>query len=947
MTADVGRATVSRPTTPSPIFDAIPTELRACTQFVLWRSETPPGREQTKVPYQPSGKRARSDDPHTWSTFTAAVAAYERGGFDGIGFVFKEGGHHTGVDLDGCRDPETGRVASWAQPIIDSLNGYTEVSPSGTGFKIVVRAKLPGPNHNRRLKDVERLSDKSPGIEVYGSLKFFTLTGGHVAGTPSTIEDCQAAINGLYARFWPPVEQTIWEPPARLPLNLSDQELLEHARRAQGCDKFVALFDQGDVSAYGGDDSAADLALCNLLRFWTHADVGRMDSLFRQSALYRPKWDRADYRQKTLEKALPGDTYTSPPRLDPGKVTHYAQHQAAAPTRNGTVHHTVDDEQGDAVPTIDAAELDLRIIAAQAWEALCQRNARNPFLFRYGGEPVRIDLDDRGHPVPHELTKELLRHELARAAEFFSVTKAGRRVVLPPMHVALDMLASAKQPLPVVTRLTRCPSFAPDGALQTTDGYHPRSRTYCALPPALVGIVVPPTPGAADVGEAKRLILEEMLGDFPFVAQSDRANAVGLGLLPVVRDMIAGPTPLHLAEGPGPGTGKGLLVDALLGPSCGRNLGTITQASDDDEYRKRVTALLRDGHPAIRLDNITRVLDSGALASALTGEDWTERILGSSSSVKLPITCVWTATGNNPTLSTEMARRTIRLRMDPGVDMAWERTGPSDRKTWRHPELLTWIDDNRARLVWAFLVLAQAWIASGKPRYTGRVLGSYERWSHVIGGILQYAGIAGFLENAQEFYATADVETAVWRALVEAWWDTHRSNEVGAADLFELALATDGIDLGKGNERSQRTTFGKALGRQRDRVIGDYRVAMTRKIRGAAHWQLLPTQGQEWERVNVVNVGERFDPLPMREKSLSPPHIAHTTEAGTLSNVHNVHTDEPPGAVPAVPGGDKSGAAALCGGCGQPATQQRGRLVEVGDARLHDSCTLAPNGAVR
>ena len=153
-------------------------------------------------------------------------------------------------------------------------------------------------------------------------------------------------------------------------------------------------------------------------------------------------------------------------------------------------------------------------------------------------------------------------------------------------------------------------------------------------------------------------------------------------------------------------------------------------------------------------------------------------------------------------------------------------------------------------------------------------MGSYENWARIIGGILDAAGIESFLANAAEFYEQSDVESAVWRAFVESWWDKHQDTEVGASDLFAVALETEGLDLGTGNERAQKTSFGKALGRQRDRVIGDYRIVQTGTVRRAARW-----------RLQEVNVGERLL-MPPRAPESDDTVIYMGPDAETFTNVH-------------------------------------------------------------
>src|SRR5215207_9094389 len=123
--------------------------IRDLRQWLCWRTEERDGKP-TKVPYSPlTGEKANSTDPETWASYEEAVSAYREHGYDGIGFVFTPEDDLCGVDLDGCLDPETGEIESWAQEIIEELNSYTEISPSGRGIHVLLRGSLPA-GRNRK-----------------------------------------------------------------------------------------------------------------------------------------------------------------------------------------------------------------------------------------------------------------------------------------------------------------------------------------------------------------------------------------------------------------------------------------------------------------------------------------------------------------------------------------------------------------------------------------------------------------------------------------------------------------------------------------------------------------------------------------------------------------------------------------------------------------------------
>ncbi len=273
----------------------IPHELQTLPEWVCYRSKPRKDGKIDKVPFNArTFKGADTSDATTWTSYEEAIAAWKHSQstarpYDGVGFVFAS--HHIGIDLDDCIDSETGKPYPWAQSIIDRFHSYTELSPSGTGIHIFVRGTLLG-GRKRKLDGHK--------IEIYGQERFFTITGKHLAGTPDRIEDGQEAALALYEELAPP-KSPRHQPTPATPLDLDDTTLLEIAGNASNGARFTALWN-GDISGYASA-SEADLALCGSLMFYTGNDESRVDRLYRQSALYREKWDRDDYRARTLEAA--------------------------------------------------------------------------------------------------------------------------------------------------------------------------------------------------------------------------------------------------------------------------------------------------------------------------------------------------------------------------------------------------------------------------------------------------------------------------------------------------------------------------------------------------------------------------------------------------------------------------------------------------------------------
>jgi replicative DNA helicase len=164
----------------------IPQQLEELKQFKNWvcfQLEDDPKPDypehKTKIPKSPLYRgNAKSTDPSTWGTYEEAVAAVKKYGYSGIGFVFSKEAGYTGIDLD--RVIENGKLNEEAEAIVNSLDSYTEYSPSKRGVHILVKAEIP-----------KALASKDfDPIEMYDTGRFFTITG-EVFGQPRPIEERQ------------------------------------------------------------------------------------------------------------------------------------------------------------------------------------------------------------------------------------------------------------------------------------------------------------------------------------------------------------------------------------------------------------------------------------------------------------------------------------------------------------------------------------------------------------------------------------------------------------------------------------------------------------------------------------------------------------------------------------------------------------------------------------
>ncbi len=312
--------TILRPA-PLPIRpNGIPADLRSLDRWALWSYEWS-GTRWAKVPHPVSQRRrpasvSRLDD---WTTFSNALRVYEldqRTGGDiaGVGFLLANDGISI-IDIDGCFDPAVppslDALTPDARALVERLGSFTEVSPSGTGLHVIVRARLPGPGRRRN------------GIEIYDRSRFFCLTGHILPGCRSTIESRQAEADALYRELAPVVSsspRTGGEPALTSgATGLTDDEIIRLASRGGSLgDRFELFFVFGEWQPFFRSQSEADLWLIGRIAYFAGADVRTIARLFRRSALAtRAKADRDAYLFRTIERAIAGRTRFFDPHRTP------------------------------------------------------------------------------------------------------------------------------------------------------------------------------------------------------------------------------------------------------------------------------------------------------------------------------------------------------------------------------------------------------------------------------------------------------------------------------------------------------------------------------------------------------------------------------------------------------------------------------------------------------
>ena len=274
----------------------IPKNLQENAEWCVWKREIRGGKP-TKVPYNPhTGERAETNNPATFGPFELADERYMTEDYDGVGIRVSNG--FSAVDIDHC--VENGVLSDLALSIINKLKSYTEYSPSKSGVRIIFKTR----SDYQYDSGTYYLKNPRNGVEVYvcgATNRFVTITGNTVYGYPvrDVTDELQPVLDEYMVR--PVKQRTAAAPAVDTPaLSLSDEQIL---LKASANSKFRALF-EGDLTDYNNDHSSADLALCNILAFWTGKDPDAIDRLFRKSALFRDKWLRDDYRTATITMAI-------------------------------------------------------------------------------------------------------------------------------------------------------------------------------------------------------------------------------------------------------------------------------------------------------------------------------------------------------------------------------------------------------------------------------------------------------------------------------------------------------------------------------------------------------------------------------------------------------------------------------------------------------------------
>lgn len=473
----------------------------------------------------------------------------------------------------------------------------------------------------------------------------------------------------------------------------------------------------------------------------------------------------------------------------------------------------------------------------EATEAALGALRADPAIFDFAGQVVLVEA---GRMLP--LDEHALGYHLGGILQFWRWRNAGSASpdavdVDPPTKLVRQILSlGRRRRLKVLAAIVTAPTLRPDGSVLATAGYD--APTSLLLDPT--GMDAPEVP-LAPTGDEVRAALDRLMHpfrSFPLVDPlAEGALLAGL-LTAAVRPSL--PTaPAFAVDAPVQGSGKTLLASCIAALATGRvpEVWPHTAGRDDEEVRKRLFTALRGGTTAVIWDNVTGILDSAALAAAITAPVLRDRILGRSESLRIPNRAVLLLTGNNFCPAGDLPRRVITIRIDPGTDTPFAHQFDLDP--------LAWVLDHRVELVCAALVLIRGRLSSGAPRAPGRTA-SFETWDDLvrqtvcwIDAMIVPGAYGDPLDLVRRAHAD-DPEQESLFVLLEAlaelfpgmWFtarDVHQRAARGRADAFatdsETVLAEALVEVAGERAIASTRSIGRILRFRKDRIVHGLRLA--------------------------------------------------------------------------------------------------------------------------
>jgi hypothetical protein len=391
--------------------------------------------------------------------------------------------------------------------------------------------------------------------------------------------------------------------------------------------------------------------------------------------------------------------------------------------------------------------------------------------------------------------------------------------------------------------IVSCPVLRADGSILQTQGYDSDSGLYVDLTEAFPEIDSDPTAEAISCASAT---LFDLVSDFPFKDSASLSAWVASLLTPLAREAYRGCTgPLFTFDANIRGSGKSLLADINSLIVTGREATRLTAPQNDEEARKRITALVNDSDRIVLIDNITGRFGCASLDAALTGTVWKDRRLGHTELIEAPLRMTWYASGNNVILAADTARRVCHIRLESPLE------NPEDRSGFKYADIRKHVRKNRPALLAAALTILRGYIAAARPDQNLKPWGSFEGWSDLVRNSIVWCGLVDPGETRTELRLTSDSEAGSLRQMLVAVahvdQDQHglrTSDMLKIANARDQSYAADDVEMmreaiemfcGRSIVKANAQHLGNQLSHFRNRVVDQMAFDCTIK-RGSNYW---------------------------------------------------------------------------------------------------------------
>lgn len=494
-------------------------------------------------------------------------------------------------------------------------------------------------------------------------------------------------------------------------------------------------------------------------------------------------------------------------------------------------------EQSKKRPALHHGICQMFELINSTWKVILESNTPE-IIFRNASSIVML-ADNERHMQIVQVDQVRMFGHLVRISDWFEDFRRSANNVpilvsepsTPPKDLIKDLLVFVEEKLPRLACVLEAPTFGKNGQLVFEPGYNRLNGIYLDSKRLLK--ISPVEHESIELLKQRILFFKnEVFSDFPFATESDFTHLIAILITGVMREMVDGPTPLFIINATSPGSGKSLLAELISLILTGTSSEARSIPKSEDEIRKSITSELIRGPRLILFDNADQEagkIHSPTLAAVLTSTIWTDRILSQSKMTSVENRALWMLTGNNVSLTSELHRRSVQIKLEPSTSKPWERQS----KDFKHANIKSWVKNNRSDIMHALISLCYSWVQSGsKP--SNKTLGSFESWSSIVGGVIEHIGLNNFLDNQNENYNEVDAELTDWQDFTKAWWSKFKNTPQRVSALYQICEGYELLSstLGPGSDKSRQTKLGIELKNKVGRIFGNHRLQLSKDAGG-------------------------------------------------------------------------------------------------------------------